>query len=218
MSKAVSDKKPDEDLNELLRQQFYEQKKQRGADSTIHAASTALVTEAPKYELTAPALPPVGRGAYTHLAMIELMVTRPDYSHAMLCAHFGRPSSFMATVLASDSFQLALEPFREKIADPSLAASLQERLKSLVIRSSGMLMEKLENEKVTDFTVLKAAEIAIKGLGMGTRFTELPAPGDKEPEAPTKSLAERLLDAMDERDKKRTVDADTVDVSDATDV
>lgn len=167
--------------------------------SPVAATSTSVAVP------PAPLLPAVGRACYTPHAMVELMLQRPDYTHAMLCAHFERPSSWLAIVLASEAFQQALDPYRNQITDPSLTASLQERYKALAIRTSNVMMQKLDDEKVTDFMVLKSGEIAMKALGMGTK-TEAPPPPAAAPAA-TDSLAERLMAALDRRDSARTVDA-----------
>jgi hypothetical protein len=171
---------------------------------------TALAP-APATALSIPLLPPVGRSGYSHQAMVDLMVARPDYSHAQLCAHFGRPASWLPSVLASDSFQQVLEDHRHEIVDPSLTASLQERFKALAIHSSNAMMERLNNPSATDFAVLKAGEIAVKALGMGQRGVEQPQAPSKE-DAPTQSLAERILAAMDKRTEASTIDVETVEV------
>ena len=157
------------------------------------------------------ALVAVGRAYYTPAAMVELMLVRPDFSHAQLCSHFGRPASWMASVLASEAFQRALDPHRDQIVDPSLSASLHERYKALAIRTSNVLMTKMDAPEVTDFLVLKAGEIAMKALGMGTK-TEA-APATAAPAPATDSLAERLIAALDKRDGKRTVDVEAEEVS-----
>lgn len=160
---------------------------------------------------TAVAVPFSSRNFYTPQAMVELMLQHPDYSHAMLCSHFGRPASWLATVLASDAFQQALEPYREQIADPSLTATMQERFKALAIRTSNVMLEKMDSDKATDFLVLKAGEIAIKALGMGQKGVEQPAaPANSTPQ---KSLEERLLDALDKRRAQDVIDADAEDIT-----
>lgn len=163
-------------------------------------ASTSLAVPAAALSV----LPPVGRQAYTPLAMVSLMLARPDYSHAQLCAHFARPASWLASVLASEAFQKALDPVRDQIADPTLAASLKERYQALAIRTSNVMMDKLDSPDATDFMVLKSGEIAMKALGLGQKHTEAPPP----PAAPVvqqESLAERLMKMMDERERQRTV-------------
>jgi hypothetical protein len=130
----------------------------------------------------------------------------------MLCAHFERPASWLATVLASEAFQIALDPVRDLITDPSLTASLHERYKALAIRTSNVMMSKLDSPDVADFMVLKSGEIAMKALGMGTK-TEA-APPAAPPAPATDSLAERLMAALDRRDNARTIDANSADDAD----
>ena len=210
---------PPSDFASLL-QQAYAEKQGKVAATPIaaclpqSATSTSLqVPAAASSSAVAVRLAPVGRACYTHQAMVELMVTRPDYTHAMLCAHFERPASWLASVLASEAFQMALDPARHLIVDPSLTASLHERYKALAIRTSNVMMDKLNDEKVTDFLVLKSGEIAMKALGMGTK-TEAAPPA--APAAPaTDSLAERLMAALDRRDHSRTVSVSSTTVEDA---
>jgi len=147
---------------------------------------------------------------YSHQAMVELMLQHPGYGHKELAAAFGRPASWMASVLASDSFQSALDPVRHLIHDPSLTASLNERYKALAIRTSNVLLEKMDKTEISELLVLKASEISIKALGMGTAMA-LPAPTQQR--AGVETLAERLLEAM--ATKKRR---DSADIEDAIEV
>ena len=165
------------------------------------APSAAVVVKASASAVGA--LAAVGRACYTHTAMVELMLARPDYTHAMLCAHFGRPSSWLASILASESFQQALDPVRHLVVDPALTATLHERYKALAIRTSNVMMDKLDSKEVTDFMVLKSGEIAMKALGMGTKTEAQPAAATPAPA--TDTLAERLMAALDRRDSARTV-------------
>jgi hypothetical protein len=143
--------------------------------------------------------------------MVNLMAEYPELTHAQLCAHFGRPASWLASVLASDAFQSALDARRHEVADPSLTASLHERFKALAIRTSNVMMTKMDSPDAADFLVLKAGEIAVKALGMGQKHTEAPAAPAAAP-VETKSLAERLIEALDARDGKRTIDVEAVDI------
>jgi len=162
----------------------------------------------------------VAVAAYTHEAMVELMVANPNFSHTELAAHFGRPASWMAAVLASEAFQQCLDAKRHLVADPSLTATMEERFRALALRSVVVLQDKLNSSEVADFVVLKAAEIGVKALGMGQRAPETPAL--PAPTNSSESVAEKLLAAMDARDKLRTIEAKAtevvdVDVSEASD-
>jgi len=192
---------PPSDFAELLQQAYTE--KQAAAVATNSAPVAAVAAVAPAASVGA--LAPVGRSCYTHAAMVDLMLARPDYTHAMLCAHFGRPSSWLASILASEAFQQTLDPVRHLVVDPALTATLHERYKALAIRTSNVMMDKLDSKEVTDFMVLKSGEIAMKALGMGTKTEAAPAPAAPAPA--TDTLAERLMAALDRRDNARTVNA-----------
>ena len=150
---------------------------------------------------------------YTPSAMVELMVAAPDLTHTQLAAAFGRTPSWLSNVLASDAFQQAVAPVRHLILDPSLTATMEERFRALAMRSADVLLLKLDSKEVNDLTVLKAAEIGVKALGMGQRIVqEIPvAPPIASDQL---SVAEKILAAMDELDRKRTLTAKTVDVTD----
>lgn len=159
--------------------------------------------------------PPAGSfPPYTPAAMVDLMVRRPGYTHAQLAEHFGRLPSWTSAVLASDAFQEALDGRRLEVADPSLSATLEERFRGLAIRATTVLEEKLNSKGVSDLVVLKAAEIGIKALGMGT--VAQPVSTAPQLQNSSQSIAEKLLAAMDnrdaERDRARTVDVETVEV------
>lgn len=149
---------------------------------------------------------------YTHQAMIELMLEHPEYSHEQLARHFGRKQSWLTSVLASDSFQQALDPHRHLISDPSITATMQERFRALAIRTSNVLLDKLDKSDVSDLVVLKASELSIKALGMGQPKMEAPAPA-AQPTPTHHALADALLDMMAKRKMEAgTVDAETVEV------
>lgn len=126
---------------------------------------------------------------YTPEAMVELMVTQPTWTHLRYAKYFGRTPGWFASVLASDSFQLVLDPRRHEVSDPSLTATLEERFRALTLRSLDVITGMLDNPKVLDATALKAAEIGIKALGLGAKKEEDDKPKE---EYNLDSLADRL--------------------------
>ena len=110
--------------------------------------------------LATPAVP------YSHEAMIELMIANQGAQHKKLAAHFGKSTSWFASVLASDSFQLELDKRRDEIQDPTITATMEERFRSLTLRSLSVLHDKMDSKECSDLIVLKAAEIGVKALGM----------------------------------------------------
>lgn len=192
---------------DALRAQEQEQLQSFVSDLQAQHNEAALPTKAKKQVLpvaaaSSSALVPAAKESYSHEAMVALMVANPHFSHAQLAGHFGRPAVWMSAVLASAAFQDVLDGSRHLIADPSLTASLDERFKALAIRSVTVIGERLNNPAVADLVVLKAAEIGIKALGVGI----LPPPAAlPAPVAAEKSIAEKLLEALDARDSRRTV-------------
>jgi hypothetical protein len=115
----------------------------------------------------------------------------------------------MAAVLASEAFQLALDPRRHLVLDPSLTATMGERFKALAIRTSNVLLEKLDNPEVSDLILLKATEVSVKALGMGAQAApQLPAPQQTS----IGDLADKLMDMARLRRSGEVVDVVARDV------
>lgn len=163
-----------------------------------------------------PQLPSTRHPLYSPQLMVSLMVDNPGWQHADFAAYFGRSLGWFASVLASQAFQDALEPSRHLIVDPSLTASMEERFRALALRSVGVLQDKLESPNVQEFLVLKAAEIGVKALGLGSRPADVPAL--PSPKNSSESVADKIMAAMDARDRARTVDVETVEVKEVPDV
>lgn len=163
-----------------------------------------------------PVVSPRAGRIYSPESMVQLIIDHPTWSHAELASYFGRLPSWTSAVLASDAFQQALDGRRHEVADPSLSATMEERFRALAIQSTVVLQKKLDSPGVNDLVVLKAVELGVKALGLGQKQPEtpqLPAPQNS-----SQSVAEKLLEAMDkrdaERDSRRTIDVETVEVRD----
>lgn len=179
------------------------------SDSLQHLAQELI--DAGKGEVAVPACAsPTAR--YSHAAMVQLMIDHPEYTHGQLAQAFGRPPSWMSTVLASEQFQSVLDTRRHEVADPSLTATMEERFRALALRATTVLQEKLNSPGVNDLVVLKAAEIGVKALGLGQRPVDppaLPAPVNS-----SQSAAEKILAAMDALDARRQAAKDeAIDVT-----
>jgi len=166
----------------------------------------ALGTSHQKLKLEPELLPAV---KYTPEAMVELIVLHPSWTPTQLCAHFGRGLSWFSSVLASDAFQLALDPRKPDIPDPYLTASMEERFRALALQSLGVLSTKLEGKEVSEFLATKAAEIGVKALGLGNpKLVELAAPAAVSgPEA----VADRIMAAM--AAAKARINSEAIDVA-----
>lgn len=176
----------------------------------LSTTSGAVDSPLPSVEKTP--VPPITTAVavlYTHTAMIELMIAHPEYTHAQFAKAFGRQPQWFASVLASKSFQEVLEPRRDEIADPGLAATLEERMRALAMQSLEVLQGKLNGPNVQDATILKALEIGTKSLGMGQAQPLLPLTPVQAvgPDA----VAERLWAAMGKA-KKHAQNDQAIDV------
>jgi len=148
--------------------------------------------------------PPTASSAlrYSPELMVDIILNNPDYSPKQLGEIFGRPQSWVAQVLASQSFQTAL--------NPEYAMTLEERFRGLTIRSLTVLQEKLEAGKaLPDMTVVKIAELGIKALGVGQKV-EKPISPEDIPQNSSEKVAERIMAAMQKR--KEAEASNTVDV------
>jgi hypothetical protein len=86
---------------------------------------------------------------------------------------------------------------------------MEERLKALAMRSLFVIQSKLDAPQVSDQTVLAAAQLGIKGLGLGNAVPVLAAPPALATGA--EAVADRIMEAM-ARAKART-NAEAVDVA-----
>lgn len=148
---------------------------------------------------------------YSPEAMVELILAHPQFTHAKYAAHFGKNESWFSAVLASEQFQKALAPHKHNIADPSLTATMDERFRALALRSVMVLQEKLNSPGVSDIVVLQAAALGVKALGLGQNLVMPVAVVNAV--TSTETVAERLLAAMDRRDKSRTIDVQAIEVN-----
>lgn len=147
---------------------------------------------------------------YSPELMVDIIINNPDYSTKDLGAVFGKSSGWVAQVLASQSFQAALDPRRTEVLNPEYSMTLEERFRGLTIRSLTILQEKMEMGKaLPDMTALKIAELGIKALGMGQKVAEKAAP-DEAPKNSSEMVADRIMAAMAKR--KAAVQDDAVDV------
>lgn len=124
------------------------------------------------YSSPSPQVGRLGKVHYTHDAMIDLIIERPFLSQNDLAAHFGYTPGWVSQIIASDAFQSKLAKRREEIIDPAIRATIEERIKALVIQSIEVLKRKLEGTgtgNVTDKLALGVMEASTRALGYGAR-------------------------------------------------
>lgn len=125
---------------------------------------------------------------YSHEALVAFAIENPGASPLKLAQHFGQTPGWLASMVATDEFQRVLDPARPQVYSLFLTATLEERFRGLTLRSLEVLQTKLDDPKVQDATVLKAAEIGIKALGLGK---------EKDDEKPKVSSLDKLAAALE---------------------
>jgi predicted XRE-type DNA-binding protein len=129
---------------------------------------------------------------YSHDAMIDLIIQNPSISQNQLAEIFGYTASWVSIVMNSDMFKARLEERRGELVDPTIRATLRERLEAIAQQSLIVLQEKLSKPaaSISDNLALRAAELGVKGLGLGNATPPAPPLDDSH----LKGLASRLLE------------------------
>lgn len=113
----------------------------------------------------------VKRIHYTHDAMVDLIISKPDISGGELAKFFGYSEAWISRVVCSDAFNARLAERRTKDVEP-IIHTFEERLKGLAGQSLDILTEKLATVKSADLA-LKCLELGTKALGYGARQTNV---------------------------------------------
>jgi hypothetical protein len=174
----------------------------KAVDSSI----PSLVDLTPAPAPVAAPVTPAALVVYSPEAMVQLMVDHPEYTHAQFAAAFGRKANWFAAVLANGEFQAVLEPRRSEIHDPSLTATMEERMRGLALQSLNVLQQKLDTKEVNEQTILKAMELSTKALGMGMA---VPVTAPVLVVNGAEAVADRILQAMlkaKERSEQAVID------------
>jgi hypothetical protein len=132
-------------------------------------------------------LPARLRQNYTHDALIDLLIARPDMTQRQIAAYLGYTESWLSVVINTDAFQAKLAARREEIVDPELKATLEERFRALAAQSLKVLQERLTRPDVSNQVVLRAVELGMKANGIGQ---------DRAPPAPHDDRLERLAQRL----------------------
>ena len=117
---------------------------------------------------TASAATAIARVKYTHDAMIDLIIANPAMSQGQLAMHFGYTGPWISRIMNSDAFQARLAVRKGDIVDPTLVASVEEKLRTMASKSLDLVIDRLALGTDLD-SALKAVEISSKALGYGAR-------------------------------------------------
>lgn len=117
---------------------------------------------------TASAAGAIERVRYTHDAMIDLIIANPGISQGSLAKHFGYTGPWISRIFNSDAFQARLAQRKQDLVDPTIMATLDEKMVALAHQSMDIVAEKLALTQNPD-TAFKVLELTTKSLGYGAR-------------------------------------------------
>lgn len=106
---------------------------------------------------------------YTHEDCIDAILANPAITQTELAARYGYTQSWISLIINSDAFQAALAKRRDEIISPELRATVEERLRTLMVESSRVLMKHLQSPVCPPNLALGTLGVASKALGYGAR-------------------------------------------------
>ena len=114
-------------------------------------------------------MPAIERINYTHDALIDAIITNPEKTQREFAAIFGYGESWLSIIMNSDSFKERLHERREEIVNPILRATVEDRMKALVQKSTEILLERLAVDPDPSLA-LKTLEVTSRSLGYGAKL------------------------------------------------
>lgn len=111
------------------------------------------------------------RMRYTHDAMIDLVISRPEISQNEIASEFGYSPAWVSVVFNSDGFQERLAARKGELVDPILRATIEDRMKAVTNVSLELIHEKLLAKSATIEEAAKVLAITSRALGYGLKPT-----------------------------------------------
>lgn len=109
-------------------------------------------------------MPEIQKVRWHHDAMIDLMIAEPSMSQGELAQKMGYTQTWVSIIVNSDAFKERLAERKEKLVDPMLKASVEERLDGAAKRALDKLIERLDtnapfkNEELISLTKLAVGD------------------------------------------------------------
>lgn len=135
----------------------------------------------------APSMGRLAKVRYSHDAMIDQIISNPGISQNALAALFGYTPAWVSNIMAADAFQARLAERRKEVIDPTLIATVEERIRGVTIRSLVVIQEHLDKPAVKPEVALRAFELGAKAMGLGGHAPPAPVPVNLD------DLAQRLV-------------------------
>jgi hypothetical protein len=106
---------------------------------------------------------------YTHEDCIDAILANPAITQNELALRYGYTAGWISLIINSDAFQAALAKRRDEVISPELRATVEERLRTLIVESSKVLHRNLLTPTCPPNLALGALQIATKAMGYGAR-------------------------------------------------
>lgn len=144
----------------------------RGENMDFDAATArflgADLKQSPALVGTTSAAGAIARVKYSHDAMIDAMIENPAVHQNELAAKFGYTVPWVSRICNSDAFLARLAQRKADLVDPTIAASLEEKLRALASVSLDVVLEKVATVRNPDLA-MQAAKLSTTALGFGAR-------------------------------------------------
>lgn len=110
----------------------------------------------------------IAKVSYTHDAMVDLIIARPEISQGEIAKHFGFTPPWISRVIRSDAFKERMAARKGDLVDPLILQSIEERFDILLEQSLEILQTQLRIAPSFD-KALKAAELGSRAMGYGAK-------------------------------------------------
>lgn len=111
----------------------------------------------------------IKRVRYSHDAMIDLVLAEPSITQNEIAARFERTQAWISRIFCSDAFQARLAQRKSELVDPTIVASIEERLRGLAYQATEVISNKLTAQPNNADLAMKALEVSSRALGFGAR-------------------------------------------------
>lgn len=121
----------------------------------------------------APAKPTIQGVSYTHDGIIDEILLNPAISQRALSTMFGYTEAWMSIIINSDAFKHRLAERKAELVDPTITATVQDRLDGLATISLDRLLDRVSMQQ----RPIKDADlIAMAKLGIGDKNNRTAVP------------------------------------------
>ena len=100
-------------------------------------------------------------------AVVDLVLQHPEYNAPEIAQAFNRSINWAYQITSSSAFKQKLAERKEALIDPFISRTITDRFEALSNRALDILQERIEDDECDNATILKALDIAAKGLGYG---------------------------------------------------